>query len=90
MLLYIITIVIKSDNMLEKIKIRLPKKEKSIEKFFSSCEKRKKFVQDIENYNEKRLKKRILQRKFKLYFLVLVLQLTVAHLLSALSDSLDE
>jgi len=43
--------------MLEKIKIRLPKKEKSIEKFFSSCEKRKKFVQDIENYNEKRLKK---------------------------------
>ncbi len=43
--------------MLDKVKIKLPKKETSIEKFFCNCEKRKKFVEDAENYHEKRLKK---------------------------------
>lgn len=32
--------------MLDKVKIKLPKKETSIEKFFCNCEKRKKFVED--------------------------------------------
>lgn len=43
--------------MLDKVKIKLPKKEKSIERFFCNCEKRKKFVKDAENYYNKRLKK---------------------------------
>lgn len=43
--------------MLDKIRIKLPQKEASIEKFFCNCEKRKKFVIDTaENYS-KRLKK---------------------------------
>jgi len=43
--------------MLDKVKIKLPTKESSIENFFCNCEKRKKFVNDSENYHEKRLKK---------------------------------
>ena len=43
--------------MLDNVKIKLPKKESSMEKFFCNCEKRKKFVNDVEGYHEKRLKK---------------------------------
>lgn len=42
---------------IEKIGIKLPKKEKSIEKFFKNCEKRKKFVNDTEEHYKKHLKK---------------------------------
>lgn len=42
---------------IEEIKIKLPKKKESIEKFFKNCEKRKKFVEDTEEHYKKRLKK---------------------------------
>jgi uncharacterized protein (UPF0332 family) len=43
--------------MLDEIKIKLPEREKSIEKFYCNCRKRKKFVEDLEDYYKKRLKK---------------------------------
>jgi uncharacterized protein (UPF0332 family) len=43
--------------MLDKIKINLPEKEEGIKNFFCSCEERKKFVEDVDGYYAKRLKK---------------------------------
>lgn len=42
---------------IEDIKIKLPKKEGSIKKFFSGCEKRRKFVDDTKDHYKKHLTK---------------------------------
>lgn len=42
---------------IEKIEVKLPKKESSIKKFFNNCEKRKKLVIDTEEHYKKHLKK---------------------------------
>jgi len=42
---------------IQKIKTKLPLKEKSIEKFFLGCEKRKKFIVDTKDHYKKHFKK---------------------------------
>ncbi len=42
---------------IEEIKIKLPKKEESIKKFFDNCEKRRKFVDDTKEHYKKHFKK---------------------------------
>ena len=42
---------------IKEIKIKLPKKEESIKKFFNSCEIRKKFVHDVKGHHKEHLKK---------------------------------
>lgn len=42
---------------INKLEIKLPKKEDSIEKFFRGCEKRKKFIEDSKEHHKRHLKK---------------------------------
>lgn len=42
---------------IEEVKIKLPKKEGSIKRFFENCEKRRKFVDDTKDHYKKHLKK---------------------------------
>lgn len=43
--------------MIKDVKIKMPKTEKAVKNSFESCEKRKKFVKDVEEHYKKRLKK---------------------------------
>jgi len=42
---------------IKEIKVKLPKREESINKFFNGCENRKKFIDDTEDHYKKHLKK---------------------------------
>ncbi len=42
---------------LEDVKVKMPKTDRGMENFFRNCEKRRKFVKDIEGHHKKHLKK---------------------------------
>ena len=45
------------NTKIEEIIVKLPKKDKSIDKFFLNCEKRNKLIKDRDDYYKKRIKK---------------------------------